>query len=136
VSLFTRVLSVPSLSIVCTPHSASIVGVGPVGIECAFSRLIASGELTMTTVKVFNKRVRDYPDDAIADSMLLAIDDSDDLEEFPVLLQSRDVRELIAAARQLGLSATGLARLLVRNYLRRSRGILSVGDLSKTRSGS
>jgi len=90
----------------------------------------------MTTVKVFNKRVRDCADDAIADSMLLAIDDSDDLEEFPVLLQSGDVRELIAAARQLGLSATGLARLLVRNYLRRSRGILLVGDLSKTRSGS
>ena len=90
----------------------------------------------MTTANVLNKRVRDCADDAIADSMLLAIDDSDDLEEFPVLLQSSDVRELIAAARQLGLSATGLARLLVRNYLRRTRGILLVGDLSKTSSGS
>ncbi|MFN0021727.1 MAG: hypothetical protein ACKVP0_26060 [Pirellulaceae bacterium] len=74
----------------------------------------------MTTTKVLNKRVRDYANEAIADSQLLAIDDSDDLEEFPVLLQSRDVRELIAAARQLGLSATGLARVLVRSYLRRT----------------
>ena len=74
----------------------------------------------MTTIKVLNKGVRDSADEAIADSKLLAIDDSDDLEEFPVLLQSGDVRELIAAARQLGLSATGLVRVLVRSYLRRS----------------
>lgn len=90
----------------------------------------------MTTTKALNKRVRDCTDEAIADSMLLAFDDPDDVEEFPVLLQSGDVRELIAAARQLGLSATGLARLLVRSYLRRTRGILLVGDLSKTSSGS
>jgi hypothetical protein len=99
------------------------------------TRLIASGELTMTITNVLSTRVRDCADDAIADSMLLAIDDSDDVEEFPVLLQSGDVRELIAAARQLGLSATGLARLLVRNYLRKTRGNLLVGDLSKTSSG-
>jgi len=74
----------------------------------------------MTTTKVLNKRVRDCADEAIADSMLLAIDDSDDLEEFPVLLQSGDVSELIAVAKQLGLSATGLARILVRSYLRRT----------------
>jgi len=90
----------------------------------------------MTIANVLNKRARDCRHDAIADSMLLALDDHDDLEEFPVLLQSGDVRELIAAARQLGLSATGLARLLVRNYLRRTRGILLVGNLSKTSSGS
>jgi len=69
----------------------------------------------MKSANVLNKHVRACVDDAIADSTLLAIDDSDDLEEFPVLLQSCDVRELIAAARQLGLSATGLARLLVRD---------------------
>ena len=75
----------------------------------------------MTTTKVLTKRVRDCADEAIHDSRLLAIDDSDDLEEFPVLLHSGDVRELIAAARQLGFSATGLARVLVRSYLRRTR---------------
>jgi hypothetical protein len=90
----------------------------------------------MRAANVLNKRVRDSAGDAIADSMLLAIVDSDDLEEFPVLLQSSDVSDLIAAARQLGLSATGLARLLVRSYLRRTRGIVLVGDLSKTSSGS
>jgi len=75
----------------------------------------------MTTTTVLNKRVRDCADEAIADSMLLAIDDSDDLEEFPLLLQSGDVRQLVAAAKQLGLSATGLARVLVRSYLRKTR---------------
>ena len=73
----------------------------------------------MTTIKVLSKRVRDCANEAIADSMLLAIDASDDVEEFPVLLQSGEVRELIAAARHLGLSATGLVRVLVRSYLRR-----------------
>ena len=72
------------------------------------------------TTRVLNKRVRLCADEAIADSMLLAIDDPDDLEEFPVLMQSGDVRELISAARQLGLSATGLVRVLVRSYLRRT----------------
>ncbi len=76
----------------------------------------------MTTAKVANKRLRDCAEDAIADSRLLVIDNPDDLEEFPVLLQSSDVSELIAAAEQLGLSANGLARLIVRNYLRRTRG--------------
>jgi len=90
----------------------------------------------MTTANVLNIRVRDCGDDAIADSMLLAIDDYDDLEEFPVLLQSGDVRELIAASRQLGLSATGLARLLIRNNLCRTRGTLLVGDPVTTRSRS
>jgi len=75
----------------------------------------------MTTTKALTKRVRDCAEEAIHDSRLLAIDDSDDLEEFPVLLHSGDVRELIAAARQLGLSPTGLARVLVRSYLRRTR---------------
>ena len=45
-----------------------------------------------------------------------------DIEEFPLLLQSDEVRELIEAARPQGLCAAGLARLVIRDYLRRRRG--------------
>jgi hypothetical protein len=47
----------------------------------------------------------------------LTLDDNRDVEEFPLLLQPDEVRELIAAARQEGLSAAGLARYLIRDYL-------------------
>jgi hypothetical protein len=45
------------------------------------------------------------------------LDDNNDVEEFPLLLQPDEVRELIAAARREGLSAAGLARYLIRDYL-------------------
>jgi hypothetical protein len=43
----------------------------------------------------------------------------EDIEEFPLLLQSEDVSALIEAARQHGLCAARLARLVIRDYLRR-----------------
>jgi hypothetical protein len=45
-----------------------------------------------------------------------------DVEEFPLLLSSGDVRALIDVARQQGVSAVGLARQLVTDYLQRTRG--------------
>jgi len=83
----------------------------------------------MTLTNVLNDEVQSYQGDALADSTL-ANDDTDDLEEFPVLLQSCDVRDLIEAARKRGLSATGLARRLVREFLHRSRGVLFVANVS------
>jgi hypothetical protein len=84
----------------------------------------------MRTTNVLNEHVQAYPDDALADSTCPEKDETDDLEEFPVLLQSCDVRELIEAARKRGISASGLARRLVRDFLRRTRGILLVGNIS------
>jgi hypothetical protein len=52
----------------------------------------------------------------------------EDIEEFPLLLQPSEVRELVEAARQEGLSATGLARCLIRDYLLWVRS-----DLEKSR---
>jgi hypothetical protein len=49
------------------------------------------------------------------------LDETEDIEEFPLLLQSRDVRDLIDAARQEGLTAAGLARRLIRDYLHHVR---------------
>jgi hypothetical protein len=48
--------------------------------------------------------------------------DPQDIEEFPLLLTSADVRALIDAAGRQGLSAAGLARRLIVDYLRRNRG--------------
>lgn len=87
----------------------------------------------MTPTNVLNEPVPECADDAFADSTCVSIDDTDDLEEFPVLLQSGDVRDLIEAARQRGLSATRLARDLVRDYLRRTRGIVLVRNISSHR---
>ncbi|MBV8487565.1 MAG: hypothetical protein JO161_04750 [Planctomycetaceae bacterium] len=50
-------------------------------------------------------------------SLKPALDDTTDLEEFPLLLQPSEVHELIEAARQEGLSAASLARWLIRDYL-------------------
>jgi hypothetical protein len=93
------------------------------------------GELNMRTTRVLNEHVQAYPDDALVDSSF-AKDETDDMEEFPVLLPSDDVRDLIEAARKRGLSATGLARGLVRDFLRQTRGILSVGNISTNESRS
>jgi hypothetical protein len=86
------------------------------------------GDSNMQTTNVLNEHVQAYSDDAMADSNFEK-DETDDLEEFPVLLQSCDVRDLIEAARKRGLSATGLARRLVRDFLRQTRGMLLVGNI-------
>ena len=90
----------------------------------------------MTTANVLNKHVQSYSEDCMADSSFGEQDATDDLEEFPVLLQSGDVRDLIEAARKRGLSATALARRLVRDFLRRTRGILLVGNISASEGRS
>jgi hypothetical protein len=83
----------------------------------------------MTPTNVLNEEMQSYLEDALAE-LTLANDETDDLEEFPVLLQSCDVRDLIEAARKRGISATGLARRLVRDFLRRTRGVLLVANVS------
>jgi hypothetical protein len=93
------------------------------------------GELNMTATNALNDHVQRIPDDALADSNF-GKDETDDLEEFPVLLQSCDVRELIEVARKRGLSATGLARRLVHDFLRQTRGILLVGHIATSEGRS
>src|SRR5262245_49240169 len=96
---------------------------------CLTTPSVVTGRSIMTPTNVLNEAVQSYQDDALADSTL-ANDDTDDLEEFAVLLQSSDGRDLIEAARKQGLSATELARRLVREFLRRSRGVLFVASVS------
>ena len=50
-----------------------------------------------------------------------------EIEEFPLLLSSGDVRDLIEVARRQGVSAAGLARQLVIDYLGRTRGVARAG---------
>jgi len=76
----------------------------------------------MITTNVLNNRLPEYADDGLTDATFMDTDETDDLEEFSMLLQSRDIRELIEAAKMRGLSATGLARRLVRDYLQ-ERGV-------------
>jgi hypothetical protein len=114
-------------------------------IKCGLHKTLASnvlinaasgeGELNMTITNVANEHVQTYSDDALTDSSF-ENDETDDLEEFPVLLQSCDVRDLIEVARKRGLSASGLARRLVRDFLRRTRGILLVGNISASEGRS
>jgi hypothetical protein len=56
-----------------------------------------------------------------------ALHDPEDIEEFPLLLPSADVSALIEAARRQGLCAPGLARLVIQDYLLRTRS-----DLART----
>ena len=88
----------------------------------------------MTRANILNEAVPANSDETIAESTALALADTDDIEEFPVLLASDDVRELIEAARRRGLSATGLARSLVRDFLRRTRGILLAESVASSQS--
>jgi hypothetical protein len=60
--------------------------------------------------------------------------DVEDVEEFPLQLQCEDVRALIETARHEGLSAAGLARRLIGDYLRRSRSTLQIRNGSAERS--
>ncbi|MBV8461809.1 MAG: hypothetical protein JO368_00840 [Acidimicrobiales bacterium] len=69
-----------------------------------------------------------------ADSTWPDLTDAQDIEEFPLLLPSDEVRALIDAARQQGLSATGLARRLVRDYLRQDRGAVRARNISAGRT--
>jgi hypothetical protein len=90
----------------------------------------------MATANDLNKHVPSYSEDCMADSSFGEQDATDDLEEFPVLLQSGDVRDLIEAAAKRGLSAPALARRLVRDFLRQTRGVLLIGSLSARGSHS
>jgi len=69
-----------------------------------------------------------------ANSSQAALDNIKDIEEFPLLLQSSDVTALIETARQQGLTAAGLARRLIREYLRQARSTLLVGNTSEGKS--
>jgi hypothetical protein len=62
-----------------------------------------------------------------ADSTWPALTDPEDIEEFPLLLTSSEVSALIEAARRQGLTAAGLARRLVADYLRRTWGPFGPG---------
>jgi hypothetical protein len=64
-----------------------------------------------------HRETEDYLDWLENHSSPLTANDDQDVEEFPLLLPPSDVRELIQAARRQGLSAPGLARHLIRDYL-------------------
>ena len=85
----------------------------------------------MTANSVLNTFAQRSEEDLVDEFVPGAPDETDDLEVFPVLLQREDVRDLIEAAQKRGLSATGLARRLVHQYLARSRGILFVANVSR-----
>jgi hypothetical protein len=61
-------------------------------------------------------------------------DDTEDIEEFPLLLPSGDVRALIEAARLQGLTAPGLARRLIGDYLHQMQSSLPGGTSPEGRS--
>jgi hypothetical protein len=71
-----------------------------------------------------------------ADSSQLGFHDAEDVEEFPLQLQCEDVRALIETARHEGLSAAGLARRLIGDYLRQTRSTALVKNISAGRSHS
>jgi hypothetical protein len=90
------------------------------------------GNLGMKSSIVLNNAGRQFADVVFEELEHRAPDETDDLEVFPVLLQSDDVRELIEAAQKRGLSATGLARRLVHQFLLRTRGVPPIGDIAST----
>jgi len=59
-------------------------------------------------------------------------ENSNEWEELPVLLQSEDVSDLISEARQRGLSAPALARIILRQFLQRIRGTICEKRLSRS----
>jgi hypothetical protein len=59
---------------------------------------------------------------------------ADDIEEFPLQLQCEDVRALVETARREGLSAAGLARRLIGDYLRQTRSTVLVKNVSAGRN--
>ena len=65
-----------------------------------------------------------------------ALHDREGLEEFPLLLRSDDATALIEVARQQGLSAAGLARRLICDYLRQTRTMLLIGNSSAASRGT
>jgi hypothetical protein len=64
------------------------------------------------------------------------LDETEDIEEFPLLLQGGDVRDLIDAARQEGLTAAELARRLIRDYLHHVHSTLPTPNCSARTSHS
>ncbi len=79
----------------------------------------------MLVSDILYKRLAECPDDEPMGATPNSLDDSDEWEELPVLLQSGDVSDLIWAARQRGLSAPALARSIVRGFLQHMRGAVA-----------
>ncbi len=66
------------------------------------------------------KRLAECADSESTGATRNCLDDSDEWEEFPVVLQSGDVSDLIRVAQQRGLSASTLAGSILRQFLRHS----------------
>src|SRR5262245_6002721 len=92
--------------------------------------VLYDGGFEMASTTVLNNLAQESVKDVFDDATHPTPDETDDLEVFPVLLQTQDVRDLIEAAQRRGLSATGLARRLVHQYLLRTRGIVLVGNIA------
>jgi hypothetical protein len=74
----------------------------------------------MLVRNILYERLAECPDDEPTGATPNSLDDSDEWEELPVLLQSGDVSDLIGAARQRGLSASILAGSILREFLHSS----------------
>jgi hypothetical protein len=75
----------------------------------------------MLVRNILYKRLAECPDHEPTSATPNSLDDSDEWEELPVLLQSGDVSDLIWAARQRGLSASILAGSILREFLEEKR---------------
>jgi hypothetical protein len=85
----------------------------------------------MATVNSLDDPPRERSDGPLgAYSTRPVLRDSEDVEEFPLLLQSEQVRALIEVARHQGLTAVGLARCLIGDYLRRTSNTLPAKNSS------
>ena len=91
----------------------------------------------MANVKVLSDPMKEWANDTCgANASQPALHDTEDIEEFPLLLQSGDVMALLEVARQEGLTAAGLARRLIGDYLRQTRSTLLVRNSSEGRRRS
>ncbi len=85
----------------------------------------------MATVNSLNDPPRERSDGPLgAYSTRPVLRDSEDVEEFPLLLQSDQVRALIEVAGHQGLTAVGLARRLIGDYLRQTWSALPARNSS------
>ncbi len=71
----------------------------------------------MSVTNVLYRRLAEHAGDASTGAMGNDLDDRDEWEELPVLLQSDDVSDLIRVAQQRGLSASTLAGNILRDFL-------------------
>ena len=74
----------------------------------------------MSVTNILYRRLAEYADDASTGAIGNDLDDRDEWEELPVLLQSGDVSDLIRVAQQRGLSASTLAGSILREFLHAS----------------